>query len=60
MKTYVANIVSSQLIIRAENEEEAEAKYSAHFDWDEPCPCGQDKCDCCTEEEEVFHYMEEQ
>jgi len=60
MKTYVANIVTSQLIIEAENEEEAEAKYDAHFNWDEPCPCGKDECDCVTEQEDVFHYMEAQ
>lgn len=59
MKTYVANIVTSQLIIQAENEEEAEAKYDAHFAWGEKCPCGEENCDCCTEQEEVFHIMEE-
>jgi hypothetical protein len=59
MKTYVANIVSSQLVIDAEDKEQAEEKYDAHFSGD-PCPCGKDECDCVTEEDEVFHYMEEQ
>ena len=59
MKTYVANIVSSQLVIDAEDKEQAEEKYDAYFS-DDPCPCGKDECDCVTEEDEVFHYMEEQ
>jgi hypothetical protein len=59
MKTYVANIVSSQLVIQAEDEAQAEEKYDAHFSGD-PCPCGEDSCDCCSEEEDVFHYMEAQ
>jgi hypothetical protein len=59
MKTYVANIVSNQLIIEAEDEGQAEEKYSAFFNGD-PCPCGKDECDCVTEQEDVFHYMEEE
>jgi hypothetical protein len=59
MKTYVANIVSSQLVIQAEDEAQAEEKYDAFFSGD-PCPCGKDECDCCSEEEDVFHYMETQ
>ena len=59
MKTYAANIVSSVLVIKANSEEEAELKYSAYFGMEDECPCGQEACDCCHEEEDVFHIMEE-
>jgi hypothetical protein len=54
MKTYVANIVTQQLFIQAESEEEAEALYDAYFDGEDTG----DRVEFC--DSNVFHDMEEQ
>jgi len=54
MKTYVMEVVSQVLTISANSEEEAEAKYGAHFEG-EDCPCGKGNCDCVTDSEDCYH-----
>lgn len=59
MKRYKMEVVSQTLYIIAENEEQAEEKYGAFFNWEDPCPCGSKECACVTEEEDVYHITTE-
>jgi hypothetical protein len=54
MKTYVMEIVTQVLTVSANSEEEAEEKYSAHFDG-EDCPCGEEDCNCVEDHEDCYH-----
>lgn len=57
MKRYKMEIVSQTLYVIAENEEQAEEKYSGFFDG--VCPCGAKTCACVTEEEDIYHITTE-
>lgn len=58
MKLYEMAVVTQVLTIEAENEDQAEAKYSAYFSGD-ACPCGAEKCDCVEDSEETYHITTE-
>jgi len=58
MPIYQMEVVSQVLTITADNEEQAEQKYSAYFDYSEPCPCGEGGCDCVSDSEECYHNTE--
>ncbi len=56
MKRYQFEVVTSVLVIEAQNEEEAEAKYNAYWlRGSEICPCGDVYCECVDEIEETYH-----
>jgi hypothetical protein len=56
MKRYRLEVITSVLVIEAENEEQAEAKYEAYWSMGgEPCPCGEDYCECVEYSEETYH-----
>ena len=61
--SFVANIVSEQLFIRAVDEEEAEVYYDLYFDG-APCPRHNvyfSECGCVEHcDSNVFHDMEQQ
>lgn len=59
MKTYEANVIIQTLIIKANSEAEAEAKYNAYWSLSDSCPCGVDECECVVMVDEVTHTMEE-
>lgn len=59
MKTYTMEVITQVLTIQAENEEQAEEKYSAYFEG-APCPCGADECECVEESEECYHTTTEE
>jgi hypothetical protein len=54
VKRYSMEIVTQTLTIEANSQEEAEHKYNAYFGA-EPCPCGQDQCDCVEDSDDVYH-----
>ena len=58
LRVFEIEIVTQVLTITAKDQEEAEAKYDAHFDGD-ACPCGKDECDCVDDSEEVYHITTE-
>lgn len=58
MKVYEMAVVTQVLTIEAENEDQAEAKYSAYFNGD-ACPCGAGECDCVEDSEETYHITTE-
>lgn len=58
MKRYVANIVTSQFVCNALDEDSAERKYDAYFN-DEDCGCEAEGLECiCDTQEDVFHDWE--
>lgn len=63
MKTYLMEVVTQTLTIKADSEEQAELKYDAYFNgWgDTDCPCGKGTdCDCVDESEDCYHNTTEQ
>lgn len=54
MPIYTMEVVCQVLTIQADNENQAEAKYAAHFEGDD-CPCGAEDCDCVDDQEDVYH-----
>lgn len=60
MKTYRMEVITQVLTISASSQEEAEAKYEAHFD-ESDCPCGSHSydCDCVEVSEETYHLTTE-
>jgi len=60
MKTYQMEVITQVLTITANSQEEAEAKYTAHFD-EGDCPCGQHTydCECVKVSEDTYHLTTE-
>lgn len=57
MNRYSMEVVTQVLTIDALTEEEAELKYDAYFSG-EPCPCGEDDCNCVEDSDDVYHTTE--
>ena len=51
MKLYEMAVVTQVVMVRANSEDEAEAKYEAYFS-EEECPCGSEGCDCVNDSED--------
>jgi len=60
MPIYTMEVVTQVLTITADNAEQAEEKYAAHFDYSEPCPCGEGGCDCVEDSEDCYHITTEE
>ena len=58
MKLYEMAIVTQVLTVRANSEDEAEAKYDAYFN-EEECPCGAPECECVNDSEDTYHITSE-
>lgn len=58
MKLYEMAVVTQVLTVRANSEDEAEAKYGAYFS-EEECPCGSEGCDCVDDSEDTYHITSE-
>ena len=58
MKLYEMAVVTQVVTIRANDEDEAEAKYNAYFN-EEECPCNIEGCDCVEESEDTYHITTE-
>ena len=56
---YQMEVVTQVLIIEAENEEQAEEKYDAHFSMGDDCPCGSRVCDCVQDSDDIYHITTE-
>ena len=52
-------VVTQVLTITADNMEQAEEKYAAHFDYSGDCPCGEGGCDCVEDSEDCYHITTE-
>lgn len=61
MKSYRFEVITSVLIIEAENEEQAETKYDVYWTaGEELCPCGVKYCGCVEYSEETYHTITEE
>lgn len=58
MKLYEMAIVTQVVMVRANSEDEAEAKYEAYFS-EEECPCGAPECECVNDSEDCYHITSE-
>lgn len=58
MKLYEMAIVTQVVVVRANSEDEAEAKYEAYFS-EEECPCGAPECECVNDSEDCYHITSE-
>ena len=58
MKLYEMAVVTQVVMVRANSEEEAEAKYDAYFS-EEECPCGAPECECVHDSEDTYHITTE-
>ena len=58
VKLYEMAVVTQVLMVRANDEGEAEEKYSAYFSGD-ACPCGSESCDCVNDSEDCYHITTE-
>lgn len=58
MKLYEMAVVTQVLTVRANSEDEAEAKYDAYFNEDD-CPCGSAGCDCVEDSGDTYHITSE-
>jgi hypothetical protein len=54
MPTFQMEVVCQVLTITADDEGQAEEKYSAHFG-EGDCPCGEGDCDCVDDSEDCYH-----
>jgi hypothetical protein len=59
LRVFQMEVVTQVLTITAKDETEAEAKYAAHFESDEACPCGAEDCDCVEDSEDCYHITTE-
>jgi hypothetical protein len=59
MPTFQMEVVTQVLTITADNLEQAEEKYASHFDYSDPCPCGEGGCDCVEDSEDCYHITTE-
>jgi hypothetical protein len=59
MPTFQMEVVTQVLTITADNQEQAEEKYAAYFDYSGDCPCGDSDCDCVEDSEDVYHITTE-
>jgi hypothetical protein len=58
MKLYEMAVVTQVVMVRANSEDEAEAKYGAYFN-EEECPCGAPECECVNDSEDTYHITTE-
>ena len=59
MPTFTMEVVTQVLTITADDQDQAEEKYAAHFG-DGDCPCGDSDCDCVEDSEDVYHITTEE
>jgi hypothetical protein len=55
MPTFQMEVVTQVLTITADDMEQAEEKYAAHFDYSGDCPCGDSDCSCVEDSEDCYH-----
>jgi hypothetical protein len=59
MPTFTMEVVTQVLTITADDINQAEEKYAAHFDYSGDCPCGDSDCDCVEDSEDCYHITTE-